>query len=905
MNKDLHIYINNEEVVCDKNITINEEMLSTSSTILKNCYPKSWETTKDYISNFYFPKDYSKCKIFNEIYNPEIPGSTVSGSNLSINYDNTLNYEIEELKGNTTQNGTPTPSSPVSINSVTGLQKVNVCGKNLFDGNMELGNFDSSGVINSSTTRKYSVNYIRVNPSTTYVSNKQINRVCFYDINKNFISRSSDYNIYIISIPSNAYYIRFDISTDIATNEIQIEKGSTASTFETYTGNSYEINLGKNLLDVSQCINGYINSNGDWSGGNNNLLTSFIPVVPGSDYTISLNTQFSNIGYALYNASKTYISRENNFNKQTLTISIPNDTFYIKVWFNYSGYTTMTPEYILQYEPMIEKGSTATSYSEYFTPIELNKINDYQDYIYKNNGTWYKMPNVLKIESYNGETITTDYKSTTGGLDTGATIYYGNDNPTPIEITNTDLINQLESIRLLKGINNISVISPNEFGLLQIHYNYKEAYTTEDLIFCGLVKNTGNISLNPREPHYVDLQLLDFKDLLSTGETLNYVITGKTIVETIEQVVESISDYGFIVGNINILRPDDIINAYSTLNKTAYDVFQYIADITQSRWTTRVVDENTIAIDFYDPTLMPQADAIEYTKEYFEENDIENMTFNYSTNDYRNKQIMTSNEVYANITQTETLISNGYQDSYMAQNKIGIITSITVNGTPATFATKSEEELGVSADFIYQPGEMTFNAKTTYSAGTSIVITYYPIVKGREIVLNNEETSRIQSQINRKGTISRYENRNDTTSSQELIKIGQSYIKYKGKAEISLKIVSSNNLFNVGQIVEFNAPLEELSTEYMVKSKTIEIITTIDKIFYTFELSSNFNSENAINYFDNQRAKTQGNIGEGETISRAIDLEDTAVIKFYDTSIEEIEVGTITSLDFSLDSVLI
>ena len=427
----------------------------------------------------------------------------------------------------------------------------------------------------------------------------------------------------------------------------------------------------------------------------------------------------------------------------------------------------------------------------------------------------------------------------------------------------------------------------------------------ETLIFCGCVKNTGNISLNPRQPHYVDLQVLDFKTLLSEGDTLNYVITGKTIVEAINQVVNSISDYGFIVGNIQILNPNEMIGAYSTLNKTAYDVFQYIADITQSRWTTRMIDENTIAIDFYDPTLMPQADPIMNTKEYMCSNKIDDISFSYSTNDYRNKQIMASDEVYANITQTETIIADGYATSFMCQNKIGIITSITLNGVEKTFATKSEEQLGITADFVYKPGDTTFVSNNSISAGGVIVISYYPIVKGREIIINPAEINRINEQILRNGAITRYENRNDTTSSAELQKIGQSYIKYKGKAEINLKIKSEIDLFNVGQIVEYQAPLEELATDYMVKSKTIDWYVNADKIFYTYELTSNYNYENAVNYFDNQRAKNQGNIGEGETITRNIDLEATALIKFYDTEVEEIEVLNPTSLDFALDGVLI
>jgi hypothetical protein len=428
---------------------------------------------------------------------------------------------------------------------------------------------------------------------------------------------------------------------------------------------------------------------------------------------------------------------------------------------------------------------------------------------------------------------------------------------------------------------------------------------TQTLLFCGVAKNTGNISLNPRDPHYVDLQILDFKTLLSEGETLNYVITGKTIPQAIEQVINSISDYGFVLGNINIANPDDTINAYSTLDKTAYDVFQYIAEVSSSRWTTRMIDEDTIAIDFYDPLLEENIDTIYNTQQYYCDNKIIDISFNYSTNDYRNKQIMTSEEVFANITQSETIIADGYNKIFTCQNKIGLITQITVNGVVKSFATTQEVELGITADFVYTQGETTFTSSSTLGVGSVIVITYYPIIKGREIILNNYETQRIEEQIGRKGTISRYENRNDTSSSSELQKIGKSYIKYKGSAEITLKIQSELNLFNVGQILNYEAPLEDLSKQYMVKSKTTTMLLNTDKIFYTFELSSNFNSENAINYFDNQRAKTQGNLSEGETITRNIDLEGEANIIFYDTNIVELNIGEITQLDFQLDGALV
>ena len=91
------------------------------------------------------------------------------------------------------------------------------------------------------------------------------------------------------------------------------------------------------------------------------------------------------------------------------------------------------------------------------------------------------------------------------------------------------------------------------------------------------------------------------------------------------------------------------------------------------------------------------------------------------------------------------------------------------------------------------------------------------------------------------------------------------------------------NLWNIGQVVNWNeAPLEELQKSYMVKKKTINRIVAKDEIaiFYTFELSSSYNSESAINYFDNQRRKATGNIQEGQYIDRNIDIDNECSIIF-------------------------
>ena len=1257
------ITIDNEEVITDKDFTIEEEMLNTPSVILNNVYPKEWETEKDYL-NFYHPNEYSKCKIYDEEITPASEGSTVEGTDFSITYDDTKEFSLLSLKGETSQttttgknllqitsttqtvngvtftllpdgtikaNGTagtnginyyvnssfnleagtytlsddvnatdttyftyangigletrpgihtktitqttncavrivvrqgvtlnnvifkpmieksssattfekytggiasPNPSYPQEVQTISGRQQISIMGKNLFDKDSNIVNgktYTNTGALTNLSNCSIQESYIKVNSnwdytlSTTrdYSSETDFRLIiCEYDKDKNFIKRNIGTRgggvttEYSITTENNTRFVRLGFTT--ATIKELLFKSGTSGSYDVYRGNIYEINLGKNLFNknAGNILNAYFNASTTTITNNGANRMIYIPCKPNTTYTLSKirSAQF-NIGYTkelpaanvqVYgiNTSPTF------YNDNTyyyFTITTPADAKYIvSRIYQTAQDTTITLEEVLN-TIQLEKGIDVTSYSPYKEPIELCKIGNYQDYIRKSQGVnlfndftrtlndnqygyregntyislsrngsacWYfKMlvnPNEVFTISYsNRQTMDFKYRFSNEDMDDSSTIatyvnngtnitqsgqvitntnykyfymtlrytynaspargsisdiqlekgsqaspyepydskgqwylykatnkvvldgsenwdifnnsffatidnnysreqtticisnyyrgannvnggagaynngnntiefyypsslsriylrddryssvndyktwlsshnvevYYVLDTPTTELIEDTDLLNQLDAISLLNGINYITVSSPNLVVPLKIHYNFNEEVINQELYFCGVVKNSGNISLNPREPHFQSLQVLSYKTFLSEGETLDFVIYEKTIREAIEQVVSAISDYGFIVGDINILNPDEIIGAYSTKDKSAYDVFQYIADITQSRWTTRMIDEDTIAIDFYDPTLMELGTTIDYTKEFFEENLIDNMFYSYGTNDYRNKQVMTSQQVYSNINQTQNIVANGYQTQFNTEQNIGKINSILVDNVSYSFATNTEKEMGVSADFYYSAGNNYIESASTISVGKVITIDYLPIVEGRQIITNAYEIDRVANSTGVKGVVARYENRNDATTSTELQLIGQSYIKYKGTPEIILTVVSRKDLWNVGQRVPFNAPIDELATEYMVRKKAINRITTIDTLFYTYELTSSFNSETAVNYFDNQRAKANGNIGDGEYISRNIDIESQARIIFYDSSATVITTTGDNKLNCTLES---
>ena len=747
----IKMFIANEEVVSQNEFTINEEMLSASSSILNNCYPKSWEETKDYVNNFYYPKDYSKFLLENgNFLHGDTQYSIIEVVGTNPNYETNIEKELAslEIKGKTEQYSTPTYNVPSDLISV--------------------------GVYNDET-EKYNIEVT--------ITNGANSNTFIYSLNEPLRS---------IEDISDLLYIQ--------NGHLYIER-----------------KIGNVVLDGSEG-NWYANRPSSWASRTHRFANLFL---------------------------------------QDLIIKPLNDDETAKVLCNYFIPTT------------------------------------YNENIEKTNGITVSTNGVLYIYDESIETISaSNFKA-----------WLSTNKPNIQYALQTPIIEDLGEINIPSsyvGQNN-TLFNTGVSTIEKIKYYWKNY----DILFAGIVKNTGDISLNPRHPHYCSLQILDYKTFLSESDTLDFVISNKTIYEAIEMVVSTVADYGFVVGNIDIESANDIIGAYSTLNKTAYDVLQYLANISNCKWRCRYVDEDTMAIDFYDPDTLPQGANINYTQEYWEDNNIVDLTFNYGTRDYRNKQIMLSNEVYGGIDYTEILLSNGYDKSFITQQNVGVVKSVNVNGEEKEVVSQQDKDLGVDGDFYYTPGKNVVESAISYTAGTQIKITYIPLVKGRQIVYNNEEVNRIANQTNTSGIISRYENRNDIISSEELEQIGETYIEYKGKSEIILKLTTQNkNLYNIGEVVYFDAPIDELKQKYMVKAKKIEYeaINSVINIFYTYELSSSFNSEKAINYFDNQRNKASGNIQEGESITRNIDISNSALIVWGNSTIEEVSVSI--DGDNTLNSVL-
>lgn len=173
---------------------------------------------------------------------------------------------------------------------------------------------------------------------------------------------------------------------------------------------SYEVNLGKNLLNIEDgslsssgvavtIADGLVSASGTvtstWGFNFTQADRPFAQKLEPGTYTFSINKAL-NVRFTLVlrKAATSVQSVQIQAGSLSVTFTISQQIEAYSLWSNASQGTEVD---ISGLSVQIEKGSQDTSYAAYFEPIELCKIGDYQDSIYKSDGKWYVRKEVGKI----------------------------------------------------------------------------------------------------------------------------------------------------------------------------------------------------------------------------------------------------------------------------------------------------------------------------------------------------------------------------------------------------------------------------------------------------------------------------------------------------------------------------
>lgn len=143
----------------------------------------------------------------------------------------------------------PNPDFPMPIHYVTGNNTITINGKNVFNKNSNIIDnkyIGADGTIQNEALNWYQEDYIRVLSSTNYIMSSNSNntmRIALYDENKNFISRVYSTGSVQVTTTATTKYIRLS-GYNNKNDNIMLEIGSTASTYEPYQFQNVLIPLG-------------------------------------------------------------------------------------------------------------------------------------------------------------------------------------------------------------------------------------------------------------------------------------------------------------------------------------------------------------------------------------------------------------------------------------------------------------------------------------------------------------------------------------------------------------------------------------------------------------------------------------------------------------------------------------
>ena len=324
---------------------------------------------------------------------------------------------------------------------------------------------NSIKIKDSRTFQGYISDFCQINETSYTLTFKSTNNnifvaIAYYDEEKEFISKQQLYNSsersLILVVPQNAKYIRYIFETGTITNteitisDIMLKESVESVEYEPYQEQSLFIDMNKpNLLNTPYTSENKLTDTATKSDYYKSL-SYYAKLEKGKKYRFSCKTDGTWGHSTAEDTVETYLLLNNEY---TTLIYMSTNPFIFT--------PTVSGNYYIRYD-INSSGKTHSFWDfeivEVDTCYELASVNNIKDTLIIQNDKAIIDKKIGKINDYNGESITTEYISTTGDLSTGATIYYVLPEPQTIVLDN------LYNLNLFDNENNLTTndeLQPN------------------------------------------------------------------------------------------------------------------------------------------------------------------------------------------------------------------------------------------------------------------------------------------------------------------------------------------------------------------------------------------------------------------------------------------------------------
>ena len=448
-----------------------------------------------------------------------------------------------------------------------------------------------------------------------------------------------------ITTSSNTQYIRFGYRNDKGFTNIQLEKGSSATSFSPYftpielnkIGNYKDYifkGKGVNLFDKDSVVIGYVNADGTIQNDAAYNTSDFIPVMEQTSYyktsTLSPRTKF-------YDENKTPLNtttyQDVSIGGSAGTFTTPANACYFRFSFPIATVDKNTIQInegttVLPYEPYNAKdkwllhkeiGKDILTNSSGWSAISDVAYHTYNcalsNIVNRANNTKPYYSNLFKpittdqryvdlsffinagsriVVSYDEKATVSDFNSWI--KDNNLIVYYVLNTPTTTEITNSELLEDLDSIELLDGLNNIMITSSDLPATLDIHYNYVSGGEVKTSYIDYLVANNILVANTPQGNQAFRITNVDktrSKIRLQANhifyDSQNYIIKDSYVVEkNCNEALDHLNNATDSESPFTTLSDVNTIASYRCVRKSLYEAIQVILE----RWGGHLVRDN-------------------------------------------------------------------------------------------------------------------------------------------------------------------------------------------------------------------------------------------------------------------------------------------------------------------------
>ena len=406
------------------------------------------------------------------------PLPTAQGSSIKLNSNYNSKLELLELQGKSVQNGTPTPTTPVAIQSVgdSGSVVARVCGKNICESRLPSGsingfsytkNSDGSYTLNGTSTQSSS---FRIDQSSIwgasnlkYLSKGTYTVSCIGSVNgiELIVSHYPTYNVLARTTSTKTFttgglsntFIYINVPSGITMSNViikpQLELGSVATTYEPYKEQLVTIPLTQPLRSVNGVYDRIVKKNGIW-GVERNIG---IEIFDGSADERWLREAVDSTAYRLFTFKISNTLKKIGHNNQYANIisnryvvGTPNTT-----WGKHTGISSsLSDGQLYIYDPAYNT-SNVSLFTAYLASNPLTVVYELAT------PTWEPLSQSIqdtlnKLQSYQGVTnvFTTDVLQPNMIVEYN---YLPNDYMTVTKTLSTNTLNGLEVLRSLEQIN--------------------------------------------------------------------------------------------------------------------------------------------------------------------------------------------------------------------------------------------------------------------------------------------------------------------------------------------------------------------------------------------------------------------------------------------------------------------